>query len=235
MPSGIHSSVNAIKTTLTNQAVRANNVANVNTKGYKSKRTLSADTAGSGPVVKAVNEDFSQGSLKHTGLNADVALEGAGFFQLESGSGAPVFKRHLNLHLDSQTGRLLDDTGNRVPGTQTVGESIESLRIKQDGTILAVENDGKVKEIGRLLVVGFQNPHGLQQGGEGVYNSTSESGHPQSKSDGYKVLQGFEESSNVSLAEQITGQMVDEKVVIANIKTIQTQDAMLGDLLDLKG
>ncbi|MBF0433025.1 MAG: flagellar hook basal-body protein [Fibrobacteria bacterium] len=228
------SSINGIRSAIHTNSVRANNVANVNSKGFKSSRSVQSDSAGSGPRVSAVSLDISQGPIRLTQNPTDIALEGKGFFQVETPNGDKRYTRSLKIQ-QSPDGKLLDQHGNQLSGVTQNREGLKGLEVSQDGSIFFQDPDGTTVKVGQLMVVDFNNPQGLEHENNGYFKPTVASGQAMASSQGMKVIQGAEEMSNVDLAKQMTGQMIDEKTVAANADVIRTQDDMLGEIIDLKG
>ena len=125
----ISSSVAGMRSALTSQSVRANNVSNVNSRGYKSKKPVQSDTGGSGPKISSVSANFSQGSIRLTNRPSDIALDGAGFFQVSGKGGEKLYTRSLSLQQDgsgrlrpagphtSRTNSLKNSSRPKVPST----------------------------------------------------------------------------------------------------------------------
>jgi flagellar basal-body rod protein FlgF/flagellar basal-body rod protein FlgG len=181
----------------------ANNLANVNTSGYKAQlptfRSVlaSASNAASSPVAQAVNDfgvlgdsrtDLLQGSLDHTGSDFDFALQGQGWFTVQSGTNR-LYTRNGNFHVDSN-GRLVTGDGNPVLGTQ--GPIIVppgKLYVSGDGTVSV---DGALA--GQLQLVQFSSGTVLTAEGSSYVSAPSTSEQPSSA----QVVQGSLENSNVS-------------------------------------
>ncbi len=229
---GFSTSLNGVNASLLNSDVRANNISNVNTKGYKQKRAESSEGI-SGPQVKSISSDFRQGSLSITNNPLDVSVNGPGFIQLENSEGEKFYSRSLNMQIDAD-GRLTDGQGHYVSGAEGELSYSNNIVVQPDGKIFAQGGEGELVQVGEIMVMEFNNPNGLKTGPDGLLQATSNSGEPglSATSD---VRQGALENSNVDLAEQITGQMANEASLKANLAAIKSQDEMLGEIVDLKG
>jgi len=234
MGMNLSSSVNGIQSALTKNNVRSNNIANVNSKGYKSRRAVQSDSGTGGPEVKSVIVDVSQGNLKKTRIDLDISIEGEGYFAVESKGGKPLYTRSLSLQINSN-GQITDNNGNKIPGLNVNLESNRDILVEQDGTVVVRNEDGGTTKVGKLMVMNFRNPQGLLSRGNGYYEATPSTGTVVENNEHVRIIQGAQEGSNVDLAEQITGQMADEAQVKANAQAIKTQDEMLGDVIDLQG
>ncbi len=190
--------------------VIANNVANVDTAGFKLESLMvqtSAQTlpsGGAGPSVVdfaydvGVVRDFNQGSLKRTGATFDLAVEGEGFFKVSTPTGER-YTRDGRFSLDGQ-GRLVTQSGQPVQGDGgdiVIDPTKSAPMIAADGTI---SQDGQI--LGRVSVVNFSSLSALSKDGDGLYRNVSNL-QPQTN-ESARILQGMVESSNVDPITQIT-------------------------------
>jgi flagellar basal body rod protein FlgG len=230
----MNSSINGIRAALNANSVRANNIANINSRGYKSRRSLQLENANGSPQISAVSMDLSQGPLRISGQPSDIAIEGRGFFQVEEADGRKLFTRSVKLQRNPD-GNISDSRGNRIAGAVGIIEEGHDIIVHQDGTLFSRDNQGNQIQIGKLMVVNFNNPQGLVAVEGGYFRASANSGQGMPANPEFKVLQGVEEMSNVDLAEQMVGQIIDEKSLKANVQALKTQDRMLGEIVDLKG
>ncbi len=191
----------------------ANNVANVSTPGYKTEHMKASfgdnlpDPTGDGvPRISAsVYVDFSQGVLEKTGNPLDVALQGEGFFELETPAGL-AYTRAGNFSID-RDGTLVDKLGHAVMGEGgRVNVSGSSVQIAENGVITVYDENGDESEAGTLKVVTFQNPDNLQRALNGLFIDPGQAGLQTAEQK--KMQSGFLEMSNASAAREMT-KMID--------------------------
>lgn len=233
--------------------VIANNLANVNTAGFKKNRVSfedafyqaasplptsneqepSADTImlGMGTAVSSNSKLFTQGEIKATESPLDVAIRGAGFFEVLLPDGSSAYSRYGALKV----------TEDGVLGTSSGHELKQKIQISSDVTEVVIDNAGKVSgrtandsklvELGQLELTSFPNPEALQAIGENLFISSSKTGQPvtgQPGSEGLGSLsQGFIEASNVKLAEEMVSLVLAQRAYELNAKVIQASDEML--------
>ncbi|MCQ2667190.1 flagellar basal-body rod protein FlgG [Helicobacter pylori] len=239
----------------------SNNIANVNTTGFKKSRadfndlfyqamqyagtntsntTLSPDgmEVGLGVRPSAITKMFSQGSPKETENNLDVAITGKGFFQVQLPDGTTAYTRSGNFKLDEQ-GNLVTSEGYLLIPQITLPEDTTQVNIGVDGTVSVTQGLQTTSNvIGQVTLANFVNPAGLHSMGDNLFSITNASGdaivgNPDSQGLG-KLRQGFLELSNVRLVEEMTDLITAQRAYEANSKSIQTADAMLQTVNSLK-
>ncbi|WP_121104185.1 flagellar basal-body rod protein FlgG [Helicobacter pylori] len=239
----------------------SNNIANVNTTGFKKSRadfndlfyqamqyagtntsntTLSPDgmEVGLGVRPSAITKMFSQGSPKETENNLDVAITGKGFFQVQLPDGTTAYTRSGNFKLDEQ-GNLVTSEGYLLIPQITLPEDTTQVNIGVDGTVSVTQGLQTTSNvIGQITLANFVNPAGLHSMGDNLFSITNASGdaivgNPDSQGLG-KLRQGFLELSNVRLVEEMTDLITAQRAYEANSKSIQTADAMLQTVNSLK-
>ncbi len=239
----------------------SNNIANVNTTGFKKSRadfndlfyqamqyagtntsntTLSPDgmEVGLGVRPSAITKMFSQGSPKETENNLDVAITGKGFFQVRLPDGTTAYTRSGNFKLDEQ-GNLVTSEGYLLIPQITLPEDTTQVNIGVDGTVSVTQGLQTTSNvIGQITLANFVNPAGLHSMGDNLFSITNASGdaivgNPDSQGLG-KLRQGFLELSNVRLVEEMTDLITAQRAYEANSKSIQTADAMLQTVNSLK-
>ncbi|GAA7613552.1 flagellar basal-body rod protein FlgG [Helicobacter pylori] len=239
----------------------SNNIANVNTTGFKKSRadfndlfyqamqyagtntsntTLSPDgmEVGLGVRPSAITKMFSQGSPKETENNLDVAITGKGFFQVQLPGGTTAYTRSGNFKLDEQ-GNLVTSEGYLLIPQITLPEDTTQVNIGVDGTVSVTQGLQTTSNvIGQITLANFVNPAGLHSMGDNLFSITNASGeaivgNPDSQGLG-KLRQGFLELSNVRLVEEMTDLITAQRAYEANSKSIQTADAMLQTVNSLK-
>lgn len=232
----------------------SNNLANVNTNGFKKMRLEFEDllyqtirTAGAasaqganvptgfqvGHGVKSVSTTkiFSQGDFVNTGNPLDIVIEGEGFFQIQMPDGSTAYTRDGAFKIDGE-GRMVTSQGYVLQPEITMPNNADSINIGSDGTItvtLAGETDPQ--EIGRIELARFLNPAGLINAGGNAYKTSAASGEAVAGNPGADGLgttgQGFLEISNVKVIEEMVNMIVAQRAYEINSKAIQASDEML--------
>lgn len=241
----------------TRMAVISNNLANVNTTGFKRDRASFEDLLyqqlrqpggstsqqtqlpsgvqlGTGVRVVATSKDFQQGNPQQTGRSLDVMVNGRGFFEVMLPDGTPAYTRDGSFQINAQ-GELVTNSGYAVqPGIQ-VPEGAQSMTIGNDGTVsVTMAGEAQAVEIGSLTLTDFVNPSGLQAKGENLYVETTASGPAQNGTPGLNglgnLVQGSLEGSNVNVVEELVSMIETQRAYEMNAKAISTTDSMLGYL-----
>ena len=238
----------------TEMAVISNNLANVNTTGFKQDRAVfedllyqnqtqaGADTSqttqspsgmsiGTGTQVVSTEKDYSQGSLTQTGNPLDVAVQGQGFFQIQMPDGTTAYTRDGTFQTNAQ-GQLVTSSGYLVQPGITIPQGAQSVTIGSDGTVsVTLAGQSAATQIGQLQLANFINPPGLQAIGQNLLVQTAASGSPQTGSPGQNGLgslsQGALESSNVNVVEELVNMIQTQRAYEMNSKAINTVDQML--------
>ncbi|WP_104748693.1 flagellar basal-body rod protein FlgG [Helicobacter cetorum] len=239
----------------------SNNIANVNTTGFKKSRadfndlfyqamqyagtntsntTLSPNgmEVGLGVRPSAITKMFSQGSPKETENNLDIAITGKGFFQIQMPDGTIAYTRSGNFKLDDQ-GNIVTSEGYLLIPQITLPQDTTQVNIGVDGTVSVTQGlQTNSAVIGQITLANFINPAGLHSMGDNLYAVTNASGDaivgaPDSQGLG-RLRQGFLELSNVRLVEEMTDLITAQRAYEANSKSIQTADAMLQTVNSLK-
>lgn len=182
----------------------------------------------------ATTRIFSQGNLQQSSNPLDVAIKGNGFFQIELPDGTTAYTRDGGFQLDAQ-GRLVNSAGYAVQPGIAVPANAQSLTIAPDGTVSAqLPGQATAQVIGQLQLASFVNPAGLDPKGGNLFGETAASGTPNSGtpgSDGLGALQqGFVETSNVNVVEELVAMIQTQRAYELNSKAIQTSDQMLARL-----
>jgi len=234
--------------------VISNNLANVNTAGYKKSRaefqdllsqTLKAPGAqifqgtnqpvgiqiGLGTKTAATVKEFHEGAFKSTGGNLDMAIEGDGFFQVLMDDGSTAYTRDGSFKMDAN-GQLTTSDGFIVQPQIAIPVDAQDITVTPDGRIsVRVAGDSTQTEIGSLTLVKFPNPAGLSSIGKNLYLETAASGTPVEGSPGQEgigsIQQGFIESSNVQVVEELINLIQAERAFEANSKLIRSSDEIL--------
>jgi flagellar basal-body rod protein FlgG len=215
----------------------SNDIANVNTSGYKHERTSFRDlvasatglggskevTAGAGAAAESAGRGWGQGALHVTDQPLDVAIQGDGFLQVKRTDGSIALTRNGTLQIDVN-GRLKTTDGALLqpPITLPAGVSPDQVKIASDGTLVA-----QGREIGRMTLVSVTAPHELLDAGNGVYTTTAGSGPARASGPGTTLAQGALEASNVDLGDAMVDMMAAQRGFQMASKAVQTQDQML--------
>jgi flagellar basal-body rod protein FlgG len=241
--------------------VISNNLANVNTSGFKKSRAefqdllyeslrpagaaSSADTTiptgvqlGHGARPSAVQKMFSQGNFQNTENELDWAIEGDGFFQIELPNGETSYSRCGEFKLDAD-GRIVNADGFLLVPQLTVPTDTVSINVGMDGTVSVIQADDPVpSEIGTIQLARFVNPGGLRSIGRNLFVPTEGSGDEiigTPGQDGFgTIAQGFLEMSNVSVVDEMVNMITAQRAYETNSKVIQTADDMLQMANNLK-
>jgi flagellar basal-body rod protein FlgG len=245
-----------------NVEVISNNIANVNTTSYKrqraefqdllyqNQRRVGSSSSSTGTVVPtgiqlglgvkaaAVYRISSQGNLSSTDNTLDVAVQGNGYFQVTLPNGDTAFTRAGSFQL-SPTGNIVTSEGyNVLPGI-TIPSDTVSLTINASGDVL-VKLDGQVAEqnVGTIELANFANPAGLQMIGGNLLLQTAASGQPKTGAPGSTgfgtILQGFLETSNVNVVQEITNLITAQRAYEMNSKVISASDEMMAQLNQIR-
>jgi flagellar basal-body rod protein FlgG len=232
----------------TQMDVTANNLANVSTNGFKRSRAVFEDLLyqtlrqpgaqssqqtqlpsglqlGTGVRPVASERIYTQGNLQQTNNPLDLAVQGNGFFQVLMPDGSTAYTRAGSLQVDAQ-GQLVTSSGFPVQPAITIPANTLSITISRDG-IISAQRAGQTSatQLGTLQLVGFVNPAGLQSMGENLYIETAASGTPSVNAPGTNgiglVAQGYVETSNVNVVEELVGMIQTQRAYEINSKAIQ--------------
>jgi len=232
----------------------ANNLANVNTSGFKKSKVEFQDllyqtlrTAGSsnlqgtfvptelqvgnGTRSVATNKIFSQGEISFTGNQIDIAIDGAGFFQINKPDGTIAYTRDGTFKISDQ-GFLVTSDGLELEPQITIPDNAEQIEIGIDGNVYAkLYAQEELQNLGQITLVRFINPAGLRSMGQNLYEATFASGPPQvgvPNEQAYgRLLQGYLESSNVNVIEEMVSMIIAQRAYEINSKSVQAADDMM--------
>ena len=238
----------------TRMTVTSNNLANVNTNGYKKGRAVfedllyqnvrqvgaatSQDTQlpsglhlGTGVRVVATEKMYTQGNLTQTGNALDVAVNGRGFFQVLLPDGTLGYTRDGSFHVSAQ-GEVVTSSGFAVQPGINIPDGAQSVTIGADGVVsVQLAGQSAPTQVGSLQLVDFINPAGLQPRGENLLLESAASGPAQSGTPGLNglglIVQGSVESSNVNVVEELVNMIETQRAYEMNSKAIATTDQML--------
>jgi flagellar basal-body rod protein FlgG, Gram-negative bacteria len=238
----------------TRMTVTANNLANVNTSGFKKSRAVFEDllyqnirqvggntsqdtispsglSLGTGVRVVATEKIYTQGNLNQTGNALDLAVQGRGFFQVLLPDGTFAYTRDGSFQINAQ-GELVTSSGYAVQPGITIPDGAQSITIGSDGVVsVQLAGQSAPVQIGSLQLVDFVNPAGLQPRGENLLLESAASGPAQVGTPGLNglgtIVQGALESSNVNVVEELVNMIETQRAYEMNSKAIATTDQML--------
>jgi flagellar basal-body rod protein FlgG len=232
----------------------SHNLANVSTNGYKKAHAVFEDLIyqnlrqagansseqtqlptglqlGLGTRAVATARNYSQGNLQQTTNNLDIAIKGNGFFQIQLPDGTTGYTRDGSFQVDSN-GQLVTNNGYVVQPGITIPAQAQSVTIGNDGTVsVTLPGQATAQTIGQLQIASFVNPAGLDPKGQNMFAETTASGTANSGAPGANGLgslqQGFVETSNVNVVEELVAMIQTQRAYEMNSKAIQTSDQML--------
>lgn len=238
----------------TRMSIISNNLANVNTMGFKRSRAVfedllyqniqqagaatSQDTenpvglnVGTGTRVVATEKTFQQGGSVDTGNPLDVLIEGRGFFQILMPDGDIAYTRDGSFKIDSE-GRMVTAAGYELQPGITIPDGVETISISDDGIVEAkLPGQPDPIQLGTIQTADFINPAGLQPRGQNLFMETAASGAPQLGTpslDGLgNLVQGSLEGSNVNVVEELVAMIGTQRAYEMNSKAIAVGDQML--------
>jgi len=238
----------------------SNNLANASTNGYKRAHAVFEDLmyqnlrqagansseqttlptglqAGLGTRAVATARNFSQGNLQQSSNPLDIAIRGNGFFEVQLPDGTTGYTRDGSFQV-SPTGQLVTNNGYTVQPGITIPANAQSVTIGNDGTVtVVVPGQSTPQGVGQIQIANFVNPGGLDPKGQNLYAETAASGAPNAGAPGQNGLgtlqQGFVETSNVNVVEELVQMIQTQRAYELNSKAIQTSDQMLQKLASL--
>ena len=243
-----------------NVDVISNNLANVSTNGFKRVRPIFNDLlyqtlrqpgaqssqltqlptglqVGTGAAPVATVRIFTTGNLQQTGNSLDLAVNGRGFFQILLPDGTTGYTRDGAFQIDSQ-GQVVTALGFQLQPGITIPADALTITIGGDGTV-SVTQPGAASptQVGTIQLADFINPAGLQSRGDNLFLETAASGPPNVNQPGTSGLglinQGFVETSNVSVTEELVNLITAQRAFEINSRAVQTSDEMLQRLTQL--
>ncbi len=237
-----------------NMDVIANNLANVNSTGFKKSRAdfqdilyqtvkmAGADAnsgieqptsiqVGLGSRVASIQKVFTTGDFQQTGNDLDVAIEGSGFFQVTLANGDEAYTRAGSFKKDG-TGRLVTSDGYPLSPEIIIPENATQVSIGSYGSVeVLLDGQSTPTQVGTISLTRFSNPAGLNAIGHNLFTETPTTGAPVTGNPGENgfgsLSQGFLEGSNVSIMEEMVNMIAGQRAYEINSKAIKTADEML--------
>ena len=208
--------------------VIANNLANVSTNGFKKGRAVFEDL---------LYQTLRQGNIQKTDNALDIGIQGDGFFQILLPDGTTGYTRDGSFQKDNQ-GQIVTQDGYPLQPNITIPATALTVTVGTDGTISITQSGtAATTQIGNIQLANFINPAGLQSMGQNLFLETAASGTPTPNTPGTNgvgtVNQGYVETSNVNVAEELVSMIQTQRAYELNSKVVSTSDAMLGRLAQL--
>jgi len=238
----------------TRLSVISNNLANVNTTGFKRDQAIFQDliyqnkkqaggnttedtrapsglSIGTGVRVVATEKLHTQGNISQTGKPLDMAILGRGFFQIQQADGSTFYTRDGSFQMDAD-GQVVTSQGLLLQPALTIPQDTQSITIGADGTVSVLTgNNTAPSQIGNVQLADFVNPAGLQPEGNNLFAETASSGSPTTGTPGLTGLGSLEsgavETSNVNVVEELVNMIETQRAYEMNSKVISTADQML--------
>lgn len=257
----LYSAASGMSAQQTNVDNIANNLANSNTAGFKTRRAQFQDllyqnmiqpgaAAGQQTTVptglqlglgtRTVSNEiiFTQGEFSQTSNPLDVVIQGNGFFQVLQANGTMAYTRSGQFHMD-RNGNMVDANGNLLQPAITLPQNAQSVTIATDGTVsYTLPNQTAAQTAGQIQLASFANPSGLNSMGQNLYQPTTASGDPILDVPGGQqglgtLLQGYTEQSNVSVVDEFVNLIVSQRAYEANSKVVKAADEMYQQMNNL--
>lgn len=240
--------------------VVSNNLANVSTNGFKRSRAVFEDLlyqtlrpagaqssqqtqvpeglqVGTGVRPVATSRLHTQGNLQQTANQFDIAISGQGFLQISLPDGTTAYTRDGSFKMDAQ-GQLVTSNGYALSPAITIPANTQSVTVAADGTVsVTLQGAAAPTQVGSIQLANFMNPAGLQAMGNNVYAETAASGTATAGTPGTNGLgtlnQGFVETSNVNVVEEMVSMIQTQRAYEINSKAISASDQMLQKLTQI--
>lgn len=242
----------------TNLDVIANNLANVNTSGFKKSRVNfeelmykslmatngvqgplgSPEYIGIGSAIANTSKVYSQGEIKQTGNKLDFAIQGQGLFELQMPDGTYAYTRNGAFQKNSE-GYLTDGNGALLMPLTQIPSDATDVTVAADGTVsVKVPTEANPITVGQIQLANFTNPDALTPMGNNLYAANKDSGaayYATPSSNGFGgIQQGYLEGSNVKLINELLGLILAQRAYEVNSRVVQASDQMLGMVNNLR-
>src|SRR6185437_2367438 len=255
MDPALHTAATGMQAQQTRTDVIANNLANVNTTGFKRSRAhfedllyqtlqgpatlgsrdteqLPAIQVGLGTRLTAVKRIDSQGSLEQTSRPLDLAIQGEGYFEVQMPNGNTAYTRDGSLQVSDQ-GVLVTGQGYAIQPPIRVPKEATSITISETGVVTAnglTTAAGGTQELGRIELARFPNSSGLESMGQNLFSETTSSGEPirgmPTENGNGSIAQGYLESSNVEIVTEMVDMITAQRAYEINSKAIKNSEDM---------
>lgn len=255
MDPALHTAATGMQAQQTRTDVIANNLANVNTTGFKRSRAhfedllyqtlqgpatlgsrdteqLPAVQVGLGTRLTAVQRIDSQGSLEQTSRPLDLAIQGEGYFEVQMPNGNTAYTRDGSLQVSDQ-GVLVTGQGYAIQPPIRIPKEATSITISETGVVTAnglTTAAGGTQELGRIELARFPNSSGLESMGQNLFSETTSSGEPirgmPTENGNGSIAQGYLESSNVEIVTEMVDMITAQRAYEINSKAIKNSEDM---------
>jgi flagellar basal-body rod protein FlgG len=242
--------------------VVANNLANINTTGFKKGRanfedlfyrhyqmpgatdgqlrTATGTSVGLGTRVSSIQTDFKQGAFQLTGNALDVAIEGPGFFQVQDVDGNFLYTRSGNFSVNADGQLVLGSAtaGRVVQPTITIPTDATNISVQYDGQVMVTQPGQPASPVGQLQIATFINPEGLIKHGENLFQETEASGANQLGNPGDTgrglLKQNALEASNVEPVQELIDLITTQRAFELNSQAVQAGDQVMSLIANLR-
>lgn len=193
---------------------------------------------GTGVRIAGTPKDFTQGTIEITNNPLDLAVQGEGFFQVKLADGTIAYSRAGNFHMDDE-GNIVDPNGHLLEPEIVIPQGTTAVTIRRDGTVwVSVNNEVTSTEIGQITLARFVNPVGLESIGQNLFRATDASGDPMlgyGTEDGFGAVSQYSlEASNVDVISEMMRMVMVQRVFDTVTKAVQSYEAMLTSLQNMK-
>ncbi len=221
--------------------VIANNLANMNTAGFKSSRSEFQEKLSTaqleGLTISGTQIMQGQGALEQTGNALDWAIQGPGFYPVQTADGKTAYTRDGQFHLDANRS-LVTSHGEKLVWQGTIPATFSSVTVQPNGQVLVQNTDGSQVIAGQVQLARFTNPSGLLGLGSNLWGASPSSGPailgtPGSANFG-SLVAGSVEGSNVDISREMTGLMADQRTFEMSVKAFQQTDSMISLAINLR-
>jgi flagellar basal-body rod protein FlgG len=260
MISALWTAATGMNSQQTNIDVISNNLANVNTSGFKKSKINFSDLVytnmrqpgtpnaqgaeiptgteiGHGVKINSTQKLFTQGNIVNTNNDLDMAVEGEGFFRVQRPDGSFAYTKDGSFKLDSN-GQVVTSDGYQLSPQLNIPPDAKEITITADGSVSITNSADQIQTVGQLELYNFSNTAGLSSEGRNLYSETAASGMATAGTAGQEgfgtVLQGFLEMSNVKVVEEMVNMIAAQRAYETNSKSIQASDEMLQTANQLK-
>lgn len=259
MSISLYSAASGMEAQQTNLNVISNNIANVSTTGFKKSKvefqdmfyqvpkSVGADSGGnllptgiqvgSGTQVVSTSKVFTQGQTTQTNEDMDIAIIGDGFLEVQNAAGELLYTRDGALKV-GPSGEIMTSQGMTVVGFPTVIPGTTEIVINTEGGVTYMNNGEVLSQGSTIQLTRFRNPSGLLATGGNLFKETDASGVAERGNPGQngfgKIQQGYLETSNVNIVEEMVNMILAQRAYEINSKSIQTSDAMMQQVAQIK-
>ena len=236
MITGMFNALSGLRTSAQKLQNSANNLANVKTSGFKKSTVVVGEVKSGGSQLTSITRVNVQGGVLPTVNPTDLAIAGAGFFQLALPNGNVGFTRSGRFTTNA-AGNIATTDGNEIIPLINIPGNSKEISVDASGQVSVMVGDA-TQVVGQIQLADFNNPSGLSPQGNNLFTESNGSGVPIVGNPGAggngTILSGSLEMSNVDIAEEMVGQITFQAAFTANAKVIMTADEVIGTILDIK-